>query len=173
METLIIKSGDHGSERTIEKYADTEQRENGRRNKEYTNTERRSKRIRKKVQRRKDKKNSGLTRKVNALETENEDLKQDINNATEFFIELDGMNDDLKKTNERLSAQIEKDMGYIDNVYGINSNLYAEINNAEELFKVVDEMNDELKIENEYLQEFMDYHESLGTYSEGEIENAT
>ena len=34
-------------------------------------------------------------------------------------------------------------------------------------------MNYELKIENEYLQEFMDYHESLGTYSEGEIENTT
>ena len=70
---------------------------------------------------------AGLTRKVNALETEKEELKQDVDNATEFFNELDGMNDELKNTNERLSAQVEKDIRYIESIYRANSDLKIEI----------------------------------------------
>ncbi len=112
---------------------------------------------------------AGLTRKVSALETEKDELKQDLNNAEKFFNELNGMNDELKTTNERLSAQREKDLGYVKWVYRANSDLKTEIANGEELFMVVDEMNDELNIRNEDLQDFIDCNE-LRKYSEGELE---
>ena len=124
---------------------------------------------------------TGLTRKVNAIETEKKELKQEIDNATEFFNVLDGINDELKNNNERY-------IRYIENTHNTNSNLVMEIAEGEELFTVVEEMNDELNTENKDLQEMNDdlktknenLHDYIsrmetddqlaGKYSEGEME---
>ncbi|XP_023323406.1 uncharacterized protein LOC111697586 [Eurytemora carolleeae] len=91
-------------------------------------------------------KNAGLTRKINAIETEKDELKQEIENVTEFFNVLDGINEELKNRNECYSAQTKKDMRYI-------TYLDSGIAEGEELFTVIDEMNDELIAENVGLKE--------------------
>ena len=75
-------------------------------------------------------KNAGLTRRINALEMEKVELKQELENATEFFNVLEDINEKLENKNEH-------DKRYIDD-------LNREIYEGEEHFEAIVEINDEL-----------------------------
>ena len=116
-------------------------------------------------------KNAGLTRRINALETEKVELKQELEDATEFFYVLDDINEKLENKNKHnrrhiddLNREIYEGEEHFEAIVEINDELIKETKDLKEINKTLKRENEQLEMNVEELEN--DWEK----YREGDLE---